>query len=122
MSTTTTSLNKLVLSVLSSRTHQTYVTAREIKDALLEEHQLDYQIQTIIVVLNRFCLKGTVIRCAFAGPEVRERYGYYLAISGEAFRETKLKERLASVAEELFEGDLKALQTAVSKMTLKKTS
>jgi predicted transcriptional regulator len=118
MSMTTPSLNRMVLQALAHGQSKPFLTAREIKTLLKDLFDADYQIQTVIVVLNRFCAKGTVKRCTFAGPEVRERYGYYIPIDSDSFRENKLKERLTAIADELFTGDLRLALKALNQLNL----
>jgi predicted transcriptional regulator len=115
---TSPSLNRMVLHALSQLNGKPYLTAREIRALLKEQFDAEYQIQTIIVVLNRFCVKKTVTRCTFAGPEVRERYGYYIPVDSDSFRETKLRERLCAIADEFYAGDSAMALEALNKLKL----
>jgi predicted transcriptional regulator len=110
------SLNKMVLEALNQGQDKPYLTAREIKLFIKSSFDIDYQIQTIIVVLNRFNTKGTINRCTFAGPEVRERYGYYLVHNTANFRQEKLDERLTAIANEFFNGNKSDALTALNQL------
>jgi predicted transcriptional regulator len=105
------------LSVLQQQGQREYVTAREIKEFIEAEHQCRYQIQTIIVVLNRFKLKQLVQRVTFANPEVRERYGYYLCQDMQSMNEDKLWSRFQALADEFFEGNIHQTLSTITRLS-----
>jgi hypothetical protein len=101
------SLNRMILDALASlqeTVDKDYVTAREVKDHIAEAHQLQYPIQTIIVVLNRFTQRGLVHRVTYAGEEVRQRYGYYLSQASHEAHELRVLNRFQALADEFFDG------------------
>ncbi|MDX2083883.1 MAG: BlaI/MecI/CopY family transcriptional regulator [Candidatus Melainabacteria bacterium] len=105
------SLNRMVIDTLSrlqQELNQDNLTAREVRDAIEQRYHIQYPIQTIIVVLNRFVTKGTVKRISYAGREVRQRYAYYLSQPSQEVIDEKMKDRFQSFADEFFEGDVKA--------------
>lgn len=104
------SLNKMVmesLSELRQETKREAFTARAIKDSIIKRYDIDYPIQTIIVVLNRFMTKGQVGRITYAGREVRQRYAYYLKTPASKLEERRMWERLQAFADEFYGGDVR---------------
>jgi Fe2+ or Zn2+ uptake regulation protein len=104
------SLNRMVLDAMQilHQSDQTldFLTARSIKDAVEQQFNVTYPIQTIIVVLNRFAARGVVNRVTFAGEEVRQRYGYYLCQPEVDVTESKIWGRFKAYADEFFQGNM----------------
>ena len=115
------SLNKMVLEVLSTLQQDfPQVSARQVRDAVSGQFGIEYPIQTIIVVLNRFVQKEVVHRHTTAGPETRQRYEYYLAATTEAERQALILKRFEVFAQELFDGDVvKAFEVTESLLDAK---
>ncbi len=115
------SLNEMVMGSLAALQEQgpdldTAATARDITDYILENYQVEYPIQTIIVVLNRLVKKGVVTRVANSGNDVRHRYCFYLNQSPQELREERIYRRFKDFAEEFFQGDLQLALYEVQKL------
>ncbi len=105
------SLNEMILSSLAAIQEwegrpDSSVTARSITDYILKTYEIEYPIQTIIVVLNRLVKKGLVTRVANTGDDVRHRYSFYLNQSPREMREERVYRRFKAFSDEFFDGDL----------------
>ncbi len=117
------SLNEMILASLAAVQEQekqvdSSATARDITDYIQQTYDIQYPIQTIIVVLNRLVKKGIVTRVSNTGEDVRHRYSFYLNQSPTELREERINRRFKAFADEFYGGDLELAVHEAQKMLL----